>query len=546
MKLFSSWFPQYKQIYRWSAVTICVSILFAFMGCHKEQPKETKSEPKTLHFYLQREPISIDPRNGGNRMSTVVLRELFEGLMRLDSKGEPTFAAARDIDISDDKCTYRFHLRPSFWSNGMPVTAHDFEYAWKSNLAPDTMTSYSYVFYFIKNAQAARLGKVGIDDVGIKAEDNHTLKVTLEHPTPYFVELTTHPVFSPVCKAIVEKNRSWSNEVGPDYVCNGPFVLDRWKHHNEIVLTKNQLYWDASSVAVQKITFPLIENAETALNLFEKGELDWVGDPFGHIPLEAISNLKKKNLLQSLPIGAANWVALNTNHPLLSSPKIRNALAMAICREEITEYLLQGGEKPAFSILPETLTCLKKPTFKDHDRELAFSLFEEGLQEANVTRDSLPVLDISHSSESRDKIIAAAIQQQWQKVLGIKVSLSPADGNSHLSRLITKNFETALVTWYTFVHDPIHNLESVKFKTGGFNVTSWEHPEYIALLDQADTETTPALRTALLSQAEELLMTQMPLIPICSNNALFIKNPKVRGESLSPVGMFEWKKIDLD
>lgn len=548
-------FWRFSRLYFKPTTAICMMLLLA--GCSKEestphkkedteQSQAEKSDAKTVRFYLQREPLSMDPRKGGNRGSAIVLRELFEGLMRTNSKGVPSFAAASNVELSEDKCTYRFTLRPSTWSNGMPVTAYDFEYAWKSNLSPQTTTAYSYAFYCIKNARDARLGKTSLDNVGIKAEDDKTFVVTLEHPAPYFMELTSNPIYSPVCKAVAEQNANWCNDVGPDYVTNGPFVLSQWRHRSEIVLAKSATYWDAPSVAAQKMSFPVIEDPQTALNMFECGALDWAGDPFGALPLEAIPRLKEKKLLQSYHIGNADWIELNGKHPLLASAKIRNALAMAINRQDIVDHLLQGGEKPAYSILPVTLTLLKAPTFKDNDTAQAVQLMEEGLQELNLTKDNLPVLNLSFPSEPRDKMVAEAIQQQWQKTLGIKVLLKPTDRNAHLSLLSTGGFDSALVTWFTFFHDPIYNLEFLKYKTGSFNATNWEDPHYIALLDQSDAEPDIERRNELLSQAEEFLMRAMPVIPICYNTSLFVKNPKVTGESISPIGVFEWKKVDLD
>lgn len=512
----------------------------------QNQPyQEVKSKAKTVRFYLQREPFSMDPRKGSTRGSAVVLRELFEGLMRTNSEGTPSFAVARDLELSDDKCTYRFSLRPSSWSNGTPVTAYDFEYAWKSIISPQTTSSYSFLFYCIKNAREARMGKISLDEVGIKAENNHTLLITLEHPTPYFLELTAHPAYSPVCRAITEKSTTWCNEAGPEYVCNGPFVLDKWKHRSKIVLAKNSTYWDASSVAAQKITFPLIEDPQTALNMFECGAIDWVGDPFGNLPLEAVPRLKVSKQLQTHHIGHADWMKLNTKHPLLASAKIRNALAMAINRQEIVDHLLQGGEIPAYSLLPTTLTLLKKRTFEDNDIEKAVQLMEEGLQELNLNKDNLPILGLNFTSEPRDKKIAEAIQQQWQKILGIKALLKPADRNTHLSLLLSGDFDIALATWFLFFHDPICNLELLKYKSGSFNYTNWGDPHYTALLDLSAAELDIDRRNEFLSQAEELVMNAMPIIPICYNTSLFVKNPKVIGESLSPIGVFEWKKVDL-
>ena len=529
--------------------TFVAAMLICCTACHKDDGASQKktAEQKVLRFYLQSEPMSMDPRIGGNRMSQVVLRELFEGLMRIDSEGRPSYASAEKVEVSDDKLTYRFHLRPALWSNGMPVTAEDFAYAWKSMLAPDAPTAFSYAFYCIKNARKANMGLASLDEVGIRVEDDRTLTVTLEHPVPYFVELTSNPLYSPVCKAIVEKNPSWNHEAGPDFVSNGPFALEEWKHRHEIVLAKNEYYWDSDSVPAQKMTFPILENPQTALNMYERGELDWVGDPFGDIPLDAIAKLKAENKLKLRQIGSANWLEVNVKHPLLSSTKIRQALAMAINRQELADHLLQGGEKPAYTLVPATLTLLTKPTFKDNDKELAKVLFNEGLQELGLTKDAIPKVTLAHYCEPVHKALAEAIQQQWLKSLDLQVNLSAADRNSHLTRISNGEFDIAEITWYTFYHDPIYNLELLKYSTGShnYNGTHWEHPYFTELLNKSDCEPNLAARDDILREAEEFLMQEMPVIPLCYNTSKFVKNDAIFGESLSPIGMIELKNIDF-
>lgn len=530
--------------------TTCTLLVVATSCKQQQDPAQknsTKADEKTVRLYLQSEPFSMDPRKAGNRFSQVALRELFEGLMRIDSQGRPAHAVAKSYEVSEDKCTYRFHLRPANWSNGMPVTAYDFEYSWLSNLYPDSPTAYSYAFYCIKNARAAHSGEMKIEEVGIKAENDSTLVVTLEHPAPYFIELTSNPLYSPVCKAVVERNPDWNNEAGPDFVCNGPFILDEWKHRSEFVLVKNNRYWDSEAVSVHRLVFPIIEDPLTALNMFETGELDWVGDPFGSLPLEAIPRLKERKNLELRQIGSVSWLEVNVKHPLLASSKVRRALAMAVNRQDLVEHLLQGGEKPAFSLLPETLTFMgpSQPFFKDNDVDQARVLFNEGLTELALAKDAMPGITLCHSADPRDKSIAEAVQQQWQQAFGIKVTLSPADWNAHLKRVAGGEFDVAGLTWYTFYHDPIYNLESFKY-AAGFNGTHWEHPHYIELLNKSDAATGEAERDQLLTQAEQFLMDEMPVIPICHNTSKFCKNPKIYGESLSPIGMFELKKVDVD
>lgn len=525
-------------------------LLVAATSCKQQQETPSPSDTgkqKTVRLYLQSEPMSSDPRIAGNRFSQVVLRELFEGLMRIDAQGRPAAAVAKSYEISEDKCTYRFHLRPAMWSNGMPVTAYDFEYSWLSNLRPDSPTAYSYAFYCLKNARAAHTGEVKLEEVGVKALDANTLVVTLEHPAPYFIELTSNPLYSPVCKAVVEKNPNWHHEVGEKFICNGPFTLKDWQHRRELVLQKNDKYWDSEAVTITHITFPVIEDPLTALNMYETGELDWVGDPCGTLPLEAIQRLRETKKLITRHTGNVTWLEVNVQHPLLGSKEIRKAMAMAINRQELVEHLLQCDESPAFTCLPETLTFMEQeqPYFNDNDASTARELFNQALAKLNLSKETLPSISLSHSSDPRDKSICEAIQQQWQKVLGLNVVLTPADWNAHLHRVASGEFDVASLTWYTFYHDPIYNLEAFKYATG-YNGTHWEHPAFIELLNKSDAETNEIVRDQLLSQAEQFIIDEMPVIPVCHNTFKFCKNHQIYGETLSPIGMFELKKVDID
>lgn len=502
--------------------------------------KEELVPTKTLRFYLQSEPYSLDPRFGGDRRSQIVLRELFEGLCRIDENGDAIPAIARQIDISEDHTRYTFTLRNAHWSNGEPVTADDFEYAWKSNVTPSFASPFSYAFFIIKNGRRAKLGEVSLDEVGVRALNDTTLEVELEHPAPYFLELVANPIYSPVCKTVVQKNPEWSKKAGPSYVCNGPFTLEKWQNHEEVSIKKSPTYWEKEVVEIDRMTFAIIENPQTALNMFERKKLDWVGEPFGYLPLESIPVLAKKGQLQKRELCGMCWIMFNTTHPLLSSAKIRKALSYATNRNEITSHLLQGGEQPAFSIVPRKFTLLKEPPFKDADIIQAQQLFEEGLREMNLTRQMTPPLTIHYWSDPKDRAIAETVQAQWQKTLGIHVELIPCDFASYVQKNRTGDFQAIEANWFTWYKDPIYNLEFIKYRDNSFNGTGWEHPQYITLLNQSDIEKDREKRDMLLQQAEALVAEEMPVAPLYSHTYKFAKAP-FTGFYISPIGQLELK-----
>jgi oligopeptide transport system substrate-binding protein len=520
-------------------------LLVVACGCKQKPSPTAKIENKdSLKLYVQTEPLSLDPRIGGNRASQVIIRELFEPLMRINKNGAVVPAQAEKVDISSDCCTYTFTLRDNHWTNGDKVTAHDFEYAWKSILSPDFPTSYPYAFYLIKGARKAKKGEIPLDKVGIKALDDKTLVVQLTHPAPYFLELTANALYSPVCKKIVETDSDWSRNAGPHFVTNGPFAITCWMHQVEIQLTKSTHYKDANQVKLNQISFTIIEEPQTALNLFEKQELDWVGEPLGTIPLEAVPSLKNK--LISSDVQGLYWYEINTKNELLKSSKIRKALAIAIDRKELTKHLLQGGEKPAFSIIPNPLTHLEKPICGEYNVKRAQELFQEGLNELNISSKTLPTLTIIHWADPREKALAQAIQQEWSKAFHLPVKLISCDWNTFFTKINSSDYQIAGSSWYSWYQDPTYNLDFMKYTENGLNGTNWHNDEYTKLLDEADHELNKRIRAELLTRAEELIMDEMPIIPIYSQSCKFMQNPHLKGTYITPAGMLELKDAYLD
>ena len=435
----------------------------------------SRPEPKQgIRLYLQAEPFSFDPRKGGDRRSQVILRELFEGLTRIGKNGLPELAMAHAVTISEDKKVYTFHLRPAVWSNGLEVTAHDFVYAWKGAVDPNFASAFCYAFFIIKNAKKAHANECSLDKVGIRALNAKTLEVTLEHPTPYFLELTANPLFSPLCQSATKDHREWEATVFPSYVTNGPFLLKEHALKSHITLTKNPSYWNTDNAKSDSLSFAIIEDPHTAYTLFQKGELDWYGDPCGLIPLEIISELRSQGHSGTLKnddssddtaahksdgplimknIGGLYWLVTCTEKHHLSSPAIRRAIATAVNRRELVRFI-NGGETPALSVLPSFMTMLPAPAFADGDPEEARRLFAEGCAELGLTPETYPHLTITHWAEPVAKVIAEAIQQQLERNLGITVDLIGLDWGTYMKKVPAGDMDIATAPWYSWVNDP--------------------------------------------------------------------------------------------
>ena len=515
----------------------------ALAGCSPSGTPKSQSV-KQLNLYLQADPLSLNPRDGFRRRDIQVIRELFEGLVRIGKDGAPELALASSYTLSEDKTVYTFHLRPSKWSNDMAVTANDFVYAWKTTLNGPKVSSGAYVLFNIKNARKANLNQCSVDEIGVRALDPLTLEITLEHPAPYFFEFLALPIFSPVCQAVEEKNSSWTGDIFPNYVCNGPFILKDKELKSSITLEKSPTYTGTNPARSDRLHFSVIEDAQTAYNMFQEGSLDWYGDTCGTMSLETVYDLNRKGSLIKKFSGGAQWLVCNVATPHLASAKIRQALAWSVDRQEICDKLLQGGETPSHSIVLKSMSQLKEQPF-GHNPVLARQLFEEGMAELGYTRETYPPIVITHHSDPTVKAFLEAEQQQIQNALGITVELLPIDWGTYAKRMLPPaGYEILSMLWFTFYQDPMYNLGYIKYRGQGINSTNWENSDYIAFLDKADRTIDPVERNGYLQQAELILAKELPIIPVFYHTFKYAKAPFLAGEALSGAGQMELRWLE--
>ena len=499
-----------------------------------------------LKISLPRPTSLLDPRIGTDRTSGIVIKMLYEGLMRIDTTGKSVPAAAKEVIPSPDMKSYTFHLRPSKWSNGKPVLAHDFEYAWKKILDPGFASHFAYLFYPIKNARAIKKGEMPIDTLGVHAIDDNTLEVELEHPAPFFLELTSHWAYSPLCKEIDELHPGWAYYGGDTYICNGPFRLAKWKRNAEIQAVKNHEYWDSKSVHLDQIDISIIENPKTAFGMYKRGELDWIGEPLSEIPLQALKEKQLEEEIHSQPISAVHWYECNTMALPFTTPKLRRALAMAIDRTAIIKEFLQESQSPAFSILPPNLSLLKKPLFHDGDPALAQRIFHEGLEEIGLHRKTVPKISITCSDQELHRSIGHFVSKQWKEVLDLDVHVETFKWDRYMEKCLQHDFQVMAMTWYSWYNDPIYNLEQLKYKTDDMNMTQWQNNDYISLLNEAQVCLDSKNRKALLREAEKIVMEEMPIIPLFCYTFRYMKKAAIENIFLSHLGQidFKWAQIN--
>lgn len=504
---------------------------------------EKSGEPKVLRINLHSEPPTADPGLAEDSTSGTVVRAAFDGLTRTGSDGKPMNSAAESVEVSQDLKTYTFKIRDAKWSNGDPVTAKDFEYAWKRVLDPKTAANYAYQLYYIKNGEKANKGEVGLDQVGVKALDDKTLQVELENPTPYFLELTSFYTYFPVDQKVVSADPKWATEA-KTHVGNGPFKLESWEHKSKLVLVKNDNYWDKDTVKLDKIEFSMVEDENTELSMFDNGELDWAGAPFSSLPTDAIPALKESGKMTIQPIAGTYWYKFNTEKPPFNNVKIRKAFAYAIDRQSIIDNVTQTNQKPAMGAVPDSMSLNPNGYFKDHDVETAKTLLAEGMKELGLTK--LPPITLSYNTSEGHKKIAEAIQDQWKKTLGVDVKLENTEWKVYIENLHQGKFQIGRMGWLGDFNDPINFLELFKEKNGGNNDTRWENPKFKELLNKSALEGDAEKRKAILKEAEAVMMDDMPVMPIYFYTNSWVKKDEVKGVQVDGLGQvdFKWATIE--
>ncbi len=464
---------------------------------------------QVLRIALGNTIISLDPRIGGETASADVLKLLFEGLTRFNQNGDLENALTESIEVSSSMKHYTFKLRTSLWNDGTLVTAHDFEYAWKKILSPNFKTSFSYFFYPIKHAKEAKEGKVHANQIGIQAVDDLTLKVELAHPTPNFLQLIAHPLFSPINRIIDQQYPEWSYQCEKNYPCNGPFQLKINQPNQGYQLVKNPFYWEANQIALDQITLTQMNHAQ-AIQSFQNKEIDWIGNPFGTWH-PSYNNIEGQRI--SFPDSLVCWCVFNTAKPPFHHPKLRQAFAYAIDRSKViaNAYLKLN---PAYSILLPYNRQKNQSQFPLFDAKKAQSLLNEALEELNLKKEDLPPLSLTFHRSGLQSIIAPSLREQFKNNLNIECELEPLSWNQIFNKMTKGDFQIGLMLWTSYVDDPIYTFNAFKSSKQEINFAKWENSTFENLIDLSEQEMNPFQRSFYLIDAEEVLIEEMPVIPI--------------------------------
>lgn len=529
-----------KSLIKWILV-LCLALM---VGCNK-QPQPTCKQ--TLRLNIPTDPSSLDPRKGGDLVSAIFNFLLFEGLVRLGDDEQIHNALAEKVDVSDDNTVYTFHLKPSIWSNGTPVTAWDFEKAWKDILLPEFPSMNAYMLYSIKNAEKAKLGQVSISEVGIRTIDAKTLEVVLEQPTPYFLELVSFCTFFPVNTEFDHTHPEWDTHAVKHMVCNGPFNIKEWKHNNYIILVKNPYYYNAKEILLEEIHFYMVDSETTAMQMFEKKEIDILGQPLMSLSTDAIETLKEQKKLKLFPAPATTFCTFNVDAFPFNNVNIRKAFSYAINRGEIIHNVTQLQEHIALGIIPPILKKSGRTDFfNDDDKKAAKEHFEKGLKELGITREEFPKLNFLYMISDSQHKIAQALQHQWRDVLGVHVVLEGVERKIQIQMLAARNYQFSQSFWKSQYKDPMSIFERFKSKKNVKNYPNWENEKFNELIRLSSEVKSDKERHQLLQEAEEIFMEEMPLTPIFHWNQAYIAQPNIRTYGAGCIGNGFYDRVYLD
>lgn len=505
-------------------------------------------EEQVLNLAIGSEPPTIDPALATDSTSGAIIKNVFEGLTAMNNEGEVLPAAAESWEVSEDGLTYTFTLRDgNVWSNGDPVTASDFEFAWKRVLNPETASQYASILYVLEGAEAYNSGEGEADAVGVTAVDEKTLEVKLANPTSFFLELTAFYTYMPVHQATVEADANWALDAGDAYVSNGPFSLQEWAHSSHYVLVKSDSYWDAENVALDTVNVQIIEAESTANAEFQAGGIDYLGSPYSTVSLDAIDLYRANEELNIAPYAAIYWYKLNTTDEVTSNVNIRKALALAIDRQGLVDNITKGGQLPALGLVPPTIAGFEddRGYFADADYDAAKEYLATGLEELGLADASELTINISINTSEAHSTIAQFIQEGWAQNLGINVNIDNTEWQVYLERLNVLDFQVARLGWIADYNDASSFLDMYRTADSGNNDTGWENEEFKSLIDQASAEQDPAVRTDLQLQAEAIIVDEMPVIPLYYYTNLYVVQDHVENMSPDALGNINLKDVSI-
>lgn len=507
--------------------------------------KGSTGNQQLFRYALEAEPATIDPAKSVGIPESMVELQIFEGLTRLDAKEQPQPGVAESWEISPDGRQYMFRIRANAkWSNGEPVTAHDFVFAWKRVLNPETGSENAYMLYPLKNGQAYNENKVSAEDLGVKAIDDRTLEVILEKPTAYFLGLTAFHSFYPVhIQTVTAQPAKWANEANT-LIGNGPFKVTKWSHSNKIEFAKNDHYWDRGAVKLTAMEWLISDSQTTRLSMFENKQVDMMVEP----AVVEHDRLTQKGLLNISPYLGAYYFVFNTKAPPFDNVKVRKAFMVAVNREPLVKTVIKGSKQPAYAWVPPGL--INTATGKDFREEGGNYVAEDIGQAKKLMTEAgypdgqgLPPVTVLFNTSEMNKAVAEAVQEMWKKNLGITVQLANQEAKVFYATRTQGDYQIARASWIADYADPMTFMDVFKDPQ---NDAKYANPAYIDLVAKAQSTIDPKVRMEAMHDAEKILFDDAVIIPVYYTTQPYVANPKLKGYFWSVLGVADFKTAFIE
>ena len=498
---------------------------------------KTVDAAKTISLNAGMEPTGLNTLTSTYAIEFSLFNHMYENLVTLDDDDNTVPGAAESWDYDEDTLTYTFHLRKDgVWTNGDPVTAKDFEFAWSQALNPEVASDYAYFLYFIKNAEKYFNGEVTWDEVGVKVVDDYTLEVTMEQPTPYALFLFSFGTLAPINQRFYEAVGADLYSTEAQYFCtNGPFALTEWSHNDKIVMQKNDAWHGAADVEVEEIDWKIITDANAALSSFLAGDLDMVGLGTGELIKQATA---AGATIQSYTDGTSFYIYFNNNDQYLSNVNLRRALFNAIDEQKEIDTVWQNDNEPMTSFTAPGVSATDGTSFAgkvgelyapSRDQEKAKEYLATALSELGCTVDDLSAhLSIDCGDSATSIAEASFYQEQWRQVLGIEVTVNSMITKQGSQNRKTGNYVMSVTGWGPDYNDPNTFLD-LWVTDGGNNQTGFSNERYDELIDLASKETDLEKRESYFIECEQIIADQLPIGPAYWRAPSYACSDKIKG-----------------
>jgi oligopeptide transport system substrate-binding protein len=509
---------------------LVVACAVALLGCQGRGGRPPCPTGEVcLEYGNESDPLSLDPQTSNLNTEARIVGDLMVGLTTEAPNGKAIPGIASSWTTSPDGLTWTFRLRDAQWSDGAPVTADDFVYAYRRILDPKTASIYAYLVTLLKNGRGVNDGKAPLTAVGAAAPDPHTLVLSLEHPAPYLPQILMHQSFYPVPKHVVERlGEAW---VKPgSYVSDGAYRLASWRLGDRVEVVKNPRFYDAAHVCVDRIRYYPTADGVSAERRVQRGELD-INTTFQSNRLQHIREVMP-GYARPAPTLGTSYLSFNTRDVRpLKDARVRRALSEAIDRDFITAKLQRAGQQPAYSFVP--------PGVSNYAYGARLRWAGEPLAQRQVEARALlaqagydarrPLkLELKVANSTETQLISEAIQADWREI-GVAATIAQNESQIAFSAYRNRDFQVGFMAWFADFDDPVTFLGLLKSDVGSQNYGDYRNPAYDALLDRADREPDAGRRAGILQRAEQIMLDDEGMAPVTFNVSRSLVNPKVTG-----------------